>query len=59
MLEGVMTDKNNDKKTNDVNTEKEPKAMETCEEFNRLVKMSKKVPHPGTVKVTIFPNPRK
>ena len=24
----------------------------------RLEQMSKKVPHPGTVRVTIFPNPR-
>ena len=49
-----MTRQSNEEKP----TDSKPEEQERLRAKKRLEKLSKKVPHPGTVRVTIFPNPR-
>ncbi|MFO7557649.1 MAG: hypothetical protein R6X10_02375 [Desulfobacterales bacterium] len=53
-----MSDKTTDDQTEEKPTEKKSKPREISGAYDRLVKSSTNVPHPGTVRVTIFPNPR-
>ena len=49
-----MVKRSNEEKSKDPKQEEQ----ERLEAKKRLLEKGKKVPHPGTVRVTIFPNPR-
>ena len=49
-----MTKQSKDEKPTDSNQEE----LERSQARKRLQEQSKEIPHPGTVRVTIFPNPR-
>jgi len=49
-----MTKQSKDEKL----TDSKPEERARSQARKRLERLSKKVPHPGTVRVTIFPNPR-
>jgi hypothetical protein len=51
---GIMTKQSNKEKPTGFRQEEQ----EISPARKQLEQMSKKVPHPGTVRVTIFPNPR-
>ena len=51
-------DKNTDGNTEDKHTPKKPEGHETEGAYERLLKRAKKVPHPGTVRVSLFTNPK-
>jgi hypothetical protein len=42
----------------DGTTQRKTKELQISPALARLMKKSRKVPHPGTVRITIFPNPR-
>ena len=49
-----MTRQSNEEKPTDSKQEE----LARSQARKRLERLSKKIPHPGTVRVTIFPNPR-
>ena len=53
-IRGIITKKSKDEKSTDSWREE----REVSPAMKRLQEKFKKVPHPGTVRVTIFPNPR-